>query len=313
MASDELELARLNSSLAAKIRNEAQKRGVASDGIRKQYVYTLFLSRVFDVDPQPPWVLLGGNALLIRTGGGRFTRDIDLAREGDWDGPDALQAELQRMVDERSDRDPFIFIIDSVTAQGEPDPYGYGGKTAKAKVTARLGPSVFEAFSIDLTLRRHVDAPVDQVRLRPVIDHATLASLPTVPTTPLENHLADKVCAIYEQHENGPSTRYRDLADIVRILRAGTIQAERLLVLLEREALRRKMVLPPAMTAPSETWQTAFPEQARTFAEYPRELYALNASLDATRGCLDEILSGARATGVWDADTQAWAETISAE
>lgn len=313
MTSNALDLAKLNRSLAAKIRNEAKKRGVASDGVRKQYVFTLFLSRVFDVNPQPPWVLLGGNALLIRTGGGRFTKDIDLAKEGDWDGPEALKAELQQMVDKRSDRDPFTFTIDSVTAQSEPDPYGYGGKTAKAKVTASLGSSTFEVFSIDLTLRRHVDAPVDQVELRPVIDHATLESLPTVPTTPLENHLADKVCAMYERHENGPSTRYRDLADIVRILRAGPIEAERLLVVLERESQRRKMSLPRAMTAPSETWQVAFPEQARTFAEYPRQLHELDASLDATRACLDEILSGARTRGVWDSETQTWVEPSSTE
>ena len=231
----------------------------------------------------------------------------------DWEGPEQLRAELQRMVDERSDRDPFTFTIDSVTAQSEPDPYGYGGKTAKAKVTARLGVSGFDGFSIDLTLRRHVDAPVDQVKLLPVIDDPTLASLPSVPTTPLENHLADKVCAMYEQHENGPSTRYRDLADIVRILRAGPIDAERLLIVLSREARRRKMTFPSAMTAPSETWHTAFPAQAKTFAEYPPELYDLNASLDATRGCLDEILSGARTTGVWDRETQTWVEPSSTD
>jgi predicted nucleotidyltransferase component of viral defense system len=313
VTSDELELARLNRSLAAKLRNEALKRGVATEGIRKQYVFTLFLSRMFDVKPQPPWVLLGGNALLIRTGGGRFTQDIDLAKEGDWEGPEQLGAELQRMVDARSDRDPFVFTIESVHTQSEPDPYGYGGKTAKAKVVAKLGSSGFEAFSVDLTLRRHVDAPVDQVKLRPVIDHPTLAGLPSVPTTPLENHLADKLCAMYEGYGNGSSTRYRDLADIVRILHAGALDAERLLVVLDRETRRRQLTLPRAMTAPSETWRTAFPSQARTFAEYPPELYDLSASLDATRGCLDEILSGTRATGTWDCDGQTWVEVSPVE
>lgn len=81
MELNKLELARLNQSLAGKLRNEAQRRKVPADLVRKQYVFTLFLSRIFDVEPQPPWVLLGGNALMIRTGGGRFTTDIDLAKE----------------------------------------------------------------------------------------------------------------------------------------------------------------------------------------------------------------------------------------
>lgn len=301
-----LELARLNQSLAGKLRNEAQKRKVAADLVRKQYVFTLFLSRIFDVEPQPPWVLLGGNALMIRTGGGRFTTDIDLAREGDWAEPQQLRDELQAMVDVRPDRDPFTFTIEAVVPHSEPDPLGYGGATAKAKVNASLGSSLFEGFSIDLTLRRHVDSPVDHVALRPVIDHPTLENLPTVPTTPLENHLADKVCALYEKHANGPSTRYRDLADIVRILEAGPIDAARLRLVLDREEQRRKMVLPVSMRAPSGAWTKEFPVQAKEFAEYPSALYSLVASLDATRPCLDPILAGTRNSGIWDPQLQEW-------
>lgn len=301
-----LELARLNQSLAGKLRNEAQKRKVPADLVRKQYVFTLFLSRIFDVEPQPPWVLLGGNALMIRTGSGRFTTDIDLAKEGDWAEPEQLRDELQAMVDVRPDRDPFIFTIEAVVPHSEPDPFGYGGATAKAKVNTHLGGSLFEGFSIDLTLRRHVDSSVDHVALRPVIDHPTLENLPTIPTTPLENHLADKVCALYEKHANGPSSRYRDLADIVRILEAGRIDAGRLRVVLVREQQRRKMDLPSSMRAPSDSWTKEFPAQARDFAEYPAALYSLDASLDATRPCLDPVLAGTRNSGIWDPRVQEW-------
>ncbi|NEA36979.1 hypothetical protein G3I17_35830 [Streptomyces sp. SID13031] len=79
------------------------------------------------------------------------------------------------------------------------------------KAQALLGGREFETFSIDLTTRRHIDSPVDQVALKPIIDHETLRDLPSVPTTPIENHLADKVCALYEWHgQDGDkaSTRY---------------------------------------------------------------------------------------------------------
>ncbi|MDQ7880325.1 nucleotidyl transferase AbiEii/AbiGii toxin family protein [Microbacterium sp. QXD-8] len=311
MALTTLQLAALARSLQARLNNEARRRGVTADVIRKQYVFTLFLSRLFDTDPQPPWVLLGGNALLIRTGGGRFTQDIDLARESEWESTEDVRAELQSLVNAGADRDPFTFVVVSVEPHSEPDPYGYGAKTANAKVQASLGAQVFDTFTIDLTERRHLDVPVDQVPLRAVIEHDTLADLPSVPTTPLENHLADKVCAMYERHGRGgesPSTRYRDLADIVRILDAGPIDAARLKEVLARESGRRRATLPSRMEAPAEEWRVAFPRQARTFAEYPSRLYELDASLDETRPCLDPVLSGERMSGTWDHEERSWSD-----
>ena len=57
----------LRKSINARIRSEAKRRGVLPEGICKQYVFSLFFKRLFahDVDH---WMLLGGNALLIRIG-----------------------------------------------------------------------------------------------------------------------------------------------------------------------------------------------------------------------------------------------------
>lgn len=54
-------------SLNARLRNVAKARGVSPVFVRKQYVFTKFLNRVF-TQAAEGWVLLGGNALLIRTG-----------------------------------------------------------------------------------------------------------------------------------------------------------------------------------------------------------------------------------------------------
>ncbi|MCS5721055.1 nucleotidyl transferase AbiEii/AbiGii toxin family protein [Herbiconiux sp. CPCC 203407] len=311
MAHTKMQLASLARSLQAKLNNEARRRGVTADVIRKQYIFTVFLSRLFSPEPQAPWVLLGGNALLIRTGGGRFTQDIDLARESEWASSNDVRAELQSLADASADRDPFTFVVVAVEPHSEPDPFDYGAKTAKARVQALLGAQVFDTFTIDLTERRHLDAPVDQVPLRAVIEHDTLSHLPSVPTTPLENHLADKVCAMYERHGrdgDSPSTRYRDLADIVRILDAGPIDTARLKEVLDRESGRRRITLPSRMEAPAEEWRIAFPRQARTFAEYSSKLYELDASLDETRPCLDPILSGKRTSGTWVPEKRAWSD-----
>lgn len=295
-------------SLSAKLAAEAKSRGVAADPVRKQYIFTIFLSRIFQ-NHHAPWVLLGGNALLIRTGGGRFTQDIDLARETVWTSPEDALAELQQLSSRPHHDDPFGFDLHSVTTHREADPYGYCAETAKVKARALLGGQVFETFSIDLTTRRHLDAPVDQVPLRPIIDHETLRDLPSVPTTPIEPHLADKICALYERHgEDGgkASTRYRDLADIVRIVAAIPFDAARLAAVLQREAGRRQMTLPNQLQAPSEAWVVDFPRSAAKFAEYPREYWDLNAALHFCSTCLDEILNGKRTNGTWDPDRRSW-------
>ncbi|MGO2748349.1 nucleotidyl transferase AbiEii/AbiGii toxin family protein, partial [Microbacterium sp.] len=168
-------------------------------------------------------MLLGGNALLIRTGSGRFTRDVDLAREEGWESPAAVVDELRKLLAVGKGKSDFAFILKSITPHAAPDDDGYGALTAKLQAEATLGGATFEKFSIDLTTRRHADAPVDQVALKRIINDESLNGLPKVPTIPVENHLADKVCALYEKHGvsgKGTSTRYRDLADIVRIIMA---------------------------------------------------------------------------------------------
>jgi hypothetical protein len=287
--------------------NEAKNRGVAADPIRKQYIFTIFLSRIFQ-DHDAPWILLGGNALLIRTGGGRFTQDIDLARETPWTSPEAALAELRDLASRPHRGDPFEFELVSVTVQREADPYGYGAETAKVKARALLGRQVFETFSVDLTARRHLDTPVDQVPLKPVIDHETLQDLPSVPTTPIEHHLADKICALYERHgeSRAVSNRYRDLADIVRIVAAIPFDAALLAKVLRREADRRQLSLPSKVQAPSEDWAAGFPQAAADFAEFPREFWDLNAALAFCGTCLDEILATQRTAGTWNPNHSSW-------
>lgn len=301
-------MARLRRSLNDRLTNEARRRGVAADQLRKQYIFTIFLSRIFQHDP--PWVLLGGNALLIRTGGGRFTQDIDLARDSGWGDLPGVLDELRTLSSVPFRQDPFEFVLHTIEPHQQADPYGYAAETAKVKARSMLGGQVFENFTIDLTTRRHVDWPVDHVPLRPVINHDTLQHLPAVPTTPVENHLCDKICAMYEKHgprQDQASTRYRDLADIVRIVLDLPFDAGRLSVTLGREAARRRLVLPARLEAPDPAWQTTFPAAAANFAEYPRKYWPLDDALLFAGACLNQVLNGDRVTGTWEPLHGHWA------
>lgn len=259
-------------------------------------------------------MLLGGNALLIRAGGGRFTRDIDLARETTWDDPTPVRKELQALVDAWGQVDLFRFELGDIDPHSDPDSFGYGAKTAKIPVTVWLGNRIFDTFIIDITNRRHDHGPVDLLPLTPVIEHETLTHLPKVPVAAVENHLADKICALYELHgrnKDQPSTRYRDLADIVRLITASRIDAARLREVLDHGQQRRGIVLPQQLQAPSPRWVENFPRAAKDFAEYPAEHQRLEASLNHARECLNPVLAGTITARHWDPTTRSWRTTRS--
>lgn len=296
--------AALRASLNGLLKNEARRRGVTVEVVRKQYIFAVFFRRVFARE-HTGWMLLGGNALLIRTGGGRFTRDIDLARESGWESPEELLTELRDLVAD-DPADGFRFEVTGLLEHDRTDAYGYGTATSKVDVRSFLGAVAFEPFSIDVSVRRHVEGPVDRIAPIQVIDHPSLTDLPLIPTVPVENHLADKICAMYEPHETGVSTRYRDLADIVRIIKDLRFDAGRLDELLEHESQRRRIQRPDAMTSPGSQWPTGYENAARDFAEFPVELRPLDASLAYASDCLSDVLTRQRRTGTWDPDAQAW-------
>lgn len=131
-------LQRLRKILANQINTVARGKGVDPQLVRKQYVFALFFKRIFHGNDHT-WMLLGGNALLIRAGGGRFTRDIDLARDISWEDPEPVKDELQLLVNAGAQLDPFRFELGEIDPHSDPDSFGYGSKTAKITVTVWLG------------------------------------------------------------------------------------------------------------------------------------------------------------------------------
>lgn len=244
---------------------------------------------------------------MIRTGGGRYTHDIDLAREEPFHDSQTVRQELQQLMDREVSGDPFRFDIHHIAMRGQHvDDYGYGTPAARASVIAYLGVQEFERFSLDLVQQRHLQVPSELLPLRPVFQDETLDNLPQVLVVPLESHLADKICAMYEQYRGGASTRMRDLADIVRIVQQLSFNAATLQEMLSHERQRRKMTLPSSFQPPGQNWHTDFPKAARTFNGYPQEFYRLEASLSYAGNCLTPVLAGSRMNGIWEPELQQW-------
>ena len=83
--------------------------------------------------------------------------------------------------------------------------------------------------------------------------------------TRLSTHVADKACAIFERHgaAGTPSTRYRDLVDLVAIVLAVPVEAEPQLTALRSEAQRRGLQLAGRFAVPDRgLWQPGYAAEA---------------------------------------------------
>lgn len=101
-----------------------------------------------------------------------------------------------------------------------------------------------------------------------------------------------------------PSSRYRDLVDLVAIVRGAFIDAERQLHSLRSEAERRGVTLPQTFDAPDrDLWETGY---AREAAEsLLADAKSLDEALAFVRPFIDPLLRG-EASGTWDHRRSEW-------
>jgi hypothetical protein len=147
---------------------------------------------------------------------------------------------------------------------GAPRPLaGTGG--LRLPVTAIVGNTVWAAFHVDLVatdLRMTGEPenvpPLARVVMPDVEQHGYRAY-------PLVDHVADKVCAIFERHgtTEAPSTRYKDLVDLVAIVLAASLNAGPQTAALRSEAGRRGLRLPERLTVPDRgLWEPGYAAEA---------------------------------------------------
>lgn len=290
--------AAIRRSLGDRLRAEARHRGRAAGDLRREFVFQRFLGRVF-AEPGRRWVLKGGTGLLVRIQEARYSKDIDLLVPGeDFDlheSVDALRADI------RNDAgDHLTFGIDSVK---RPDD---GQSAATLRVTCYTGTTPFERFTIDLSTRTHIVAKVDKIRPQPVLDLVDADPLPKFVLYPLPDQVADKVCAMYGRYgaTGKPSTRYRDLVDLVLIATTNELDAALTTRAIVEETARRGCTLPRLCGIPGPEWRASYPRAARDIS-IPADLRTLEGALAVLGACLNPVLAGS-AVGLWDPTSQRW-------
>jgi hypothetical protein len=271
--------------------------------LQRQFVYHRFLARVFALG-DGDWVLKGGTALLARVRSARHSKDIDLYRRSGT--LDTALTELARAT-ALDLPDHFRFIITGtpvITSErpGQPD-----SALATIPIDAYAGVQLISSFKVDLVTGAIITASPDRVPATPPV---TVPGLPSSEYLlyPLVDHIADKLCATVETHghNNTPSTRVRDLVDLVVIARTQAVDATPLRHAIETERQHRNLPPITRYTTPPN-WAQEYAKLARPVPDCAQhQTYPL--AIDLVSRFLDPVLANQPALGTWRPRAASWSE-----
>jgi Nucleotidyl transferase AbiEii toxin, Type IV TA system len=281
-------------ALTAKLKKLAESSQWEFDQLRQQITYDRLLARLYLHDDQ--WIVKGAIALLARDLGVRATKDIDVFRR---DALDNAEAEL-RAAASHDTGDWFRFEIGMGSSAGE------GSDALRLPAAAYIGLTVWHRFHVDLTgdSLRMVGHPEDVPPLARI-------EMPNIEQRgyrvyPLVDHIADKMAATFQRYgqSNLPSTRFKDLVDLVAIVSAASVEAGPQVAALRSEADRRDITLPTRFAVPDRRmWENGYA------AEAGRSLLPTTHTLDEALALVcpfaDPLLDGS-AQGRWDASAGSW-------
>lgn len=280
--------AALAKAVKARIASQAKTSGVPQDTLRRDFIFQRFLARLFE-ESGSPWVLKGGTGLRLRVPGARSSMDVDLLHREAPAGPPAVDA-LRSALTRRSE-DQIWFSVKGTGKTSQINP------VTAVTVEANIGTKVYLTFAIDLAHDLHFVAPVETIRPTPAITVPGLPDPPPITCYPLVDQVADKVCAMYEVTASGPSSRYRDLIDLVLILRYAPLEAPMLRQALDAEMSRRHMTVGIPLGIPGPGWRRDYPRQAREWL--PAPFTEPEQALALVGRCIEPLLDGTVTTGTW--------------
>lgn len=281
-------------ALTDKLRAKAETSRWTLAQLQRQMAYDRLLERLYLVDRG--WIVKGATALLARDLGARATIDIDIFRET---STDLAEAELRRAAG-RDIGDWFRFEV------GPSRPVADGGTARRLPVTAYVGETRWADFHVDvvgpdvgMTGEPEDVPPLAAIDMPDLEQHGYRAY-------PLVDHVADKVVATFERYgtAGNPSTRFKDLVDLVAIVTGASVRAELQMTALRSVEGRRRITLPSRFAVPDrEMWERGYAAEAR------RSLLPSARALDEALGMvspfLDPLLDGT-AVGRWDPGRGEW-------
>jgi predicted nucleotidyltransferase component of viral defense system len=267
--------------------------------LQRQFGYERFLARIFAIEGD--WVLKGGTALLCRTRSARHSLDIDLFRR-QGEVTEAVAELVKLAAVDLGDHGEFLTEIDEIR---EERPERAGARLATIKVVGYVGARRMFEFTVDTVVGSVITTEPDCRVPEPIV-HIPGLEPPSFRLYPIVDHVADKLCATFERFgdRSAPSTRVRDLVDLVVIARTRSMEVSALRRAIEAERSHRE--LPPITEYRTpESWPGRYPKVARGVADcadYPSHANAV----ELVGRLLDPVLSGQLTDGVWHPDRLVW-------
>lgn len=280
-------------ALTEKLREASRNGPWTLSQLQRQIAYDRLLERLYLVDDG--WVVKGANALLARGIGVRGTIDVDIYRER---SREVAEAELREAAS-RDIGDWFRLELGAGRAVAT-------DAAVRIPVTAYVGTATWASFHVDLvgsdmrmTGQPDNVPPLARVLMPDIEQHGYRAY-------PLADHIADKISAIVQRYtgQDRPSTRFKDLVDLVAIVIEASVAADQQVAALTSEAQRRDMRLPATFDVPDRAlWERGYA------AEAGRSLlpsaHTLDAALSVVRPFVEPLLAET-AAGRWDSENGQW-------
>ncbi|MGH2903492.1 MAG: nucleotidyl transferase AbiEii/AbiGii toxin family protein [Solirubrobacteraceae bacterium] len=282
----------LRDALEARLGERASE-GQSITRLRKQVAFERLLCRLQLLAPDR-WLLKGGFALQLRIAErARTTKDIDL----DWSI--AEEAATSALIDaaQLDLDDYFEFRLERVELDAD-----IGGRGQRWRATARLAGRTFEQVLVDVGHSIEPLLDPEQLPLPSALGFAGFEQV-SVPAAALEQHLAEKLHAYTRRYAGDrPSSRAKDLIDIVLIAGIAEISAQRLDDAIERLfAIRDTHARPSELPRPPRSWARPYASLADDVG-LPRDL---DSAYAAAVALLNPVLAGT-AKGQWDPGLARW-------
>lgn len=291
-------------AVAAAIKTAAQAANAADSSIsvdqriRFEY-FNRFLNRVFSEKERSEWVLKGGTGILARVPSARSTQDVDLFRQGY--SLDQAADDLVRLASlDIGDQFRFVHRERSPIIGNNLQPYTHG---CRLKFDVYIGVAKKGALNVDVASGLGITADVDTVM--PAIS-LNLPRLPNNPYRlyPLVDQVADKVCATIEKHNGLPSSREKDLVDLVIIAKTQTLAGVALRNALVTEMQRRQMKNIIEFAIPS-TWGRGYAKLSKAVPDC-EDFRNANDAAHLVKRLIDPVLHDAVDGMRWDPHKLAW-------
>lgn len=247
--------AALRAALDQRLRNKSQESGISVERLRRRVMYERIVVRL-DLAEPGMWVVKGGLALDVRLGSrARASMDLDLGLREDAIEGDRLRDRMIEALETDPDDDWFTFVV----GRAEQLQADQGGRaTWRYSVQSDLAGRQFGSLKLDVAPRVEELEPTERVALRNELVFAGVRSR-AVELIDINRHAAEKLHALTRTYRNRPSTRVRDLVDLVLLLENEYLDDDGCRVAIRTTFEQRGTHEPPSdLSEPPHAWTDTY-------------------------------------------------------